>query len=180
MYAITSKNTFKNQLIYFGLSSLLLLSGCGGSGSENTEFLGGNSDINVALASNGSSISTNYDNQQSKVIDGDTSTSESWAGNAINDYVKIDFKKTRFLKEIKIFTNDNANQANKRIEISTDNSTWKTTAQSSGNDIDCTSFSTNTTNITCTYSSRQQARYLRFTTLTTDLLNIYEIQAFGY
>ena len=169
-------------------SILLLLSACGGSGSDDTIFLSDSTDINVALASNGASTFANYnDTQASKVNDGDTSTSEYWSGNIAGDYVRIDFGKIRKVNEISIYTSDtsfSSSQPNKLIELSIDNQNWSTTAQISGGDIACSSLSLNALKITCSFSNRQQARYLRFTTKATGasaaLLNVYEMQAIGY
>ena len=180
---------FKNKLLYLGMMSLLFISGCGGSGSgsEDTTFINGQTDINVALAINGSSASANYnDIQASKVIDGNTGISESWAGNISEDFVTIDFGKVRSLSRITIYTSDttfNPNSPNKRIELSTDisnSSNWKTTAQESGGDINCNTLFRTTQTIACSYSTRIDARYIRFTSLTSDLLNVYEIQATGF
>ncbi len=175
---------WKKQLVCLGVASLLL-AGCGGSESDDVDFLGGSNDINVALAST-ASASASYDpNSASNVIDGDTTSTTDWAGIAEDDSVQVNFGKLRYLKEIKIFTNDSS-PSNKRIEISTDNVIWKTTGRSSGVDVPCTTYMTtnasvtSTASITCSYSSRQQAVYVKFTTLTTDLLNVYEIQAIGY
>ncbi len=169
---------WKKQLFYISISSLLL-AGCGGSDSDD-KFLGGSNDINVALASNGASATATYDNGSApNVIDGDPTAATDWAGIVSGDSVQINFGQLRYLKEIKIHTNDSS-PSNKRIEISTDNAVWKTTAQNSGVDIPCTTYITNSTSITCTYSSRQQIKYVKFTTLTTDLLNVYEIEATGY
>lgn len=178
----SSKFSWLNAFFSMGIFGLLLLSGCGGSESEDIVFLSSNNDINVALVSSEASATADYDPASApNVNDGFTEpTSDFWSGIASGDSVTIDFGKIRYLKEIEIFTNNNTNQTNKRIEISTDNSNWSSTVQSSGGDIICTSLVTNTSSIKCSYSSRQQARYLKFTTLTTSLLSVFEIQAIGY
>jgi hypothetical protein len=180
--------TFQFRRVFLlTISCLFFLTGCGGSSSDDTVFLGEKIDINVALASNASTVSTSYDNQQSKVIDGDTSTSEYWSGNVTNDSVTVNFGRIRYLKEIRIYTNEpifNAITPNRLIELSSNGTDWFTTAQANGGDISCLSLLPATNKITCTYASRQQARYLRFTTtkinLNAGLVNVYEMEAIGY
>lgn len=167
------------------ISSLVLFTGCGGSG--DTKFIGGKTDINVALASNGGRASANYNNVSApKVNDGDTSTSEYWSGNVVDHAVTIDFGKARFIKEIRIYTNEailNPIVVISLIELSINGSDWFSTAQGSGGDINCQTLFSSNNKITCTYSSRQESRFLRFTTkrqLEPGLVNVYEMEAIGY
>ena len=170
------------------ITSLFFLVGCGGgSDSDDTQFLGGKTDINVALVSNGGSASANYNTVSApKVNDGDTSTSEYWSGNVVGDAVTINFGRSRFLKEIRIYTNEailNPIVAISLIELSVNGDDWFSTAQGSGGDINCQTLFSSTNKITCTYSSRQEARFLRFTTkrqLDPGLVNVYELEAIGY
>lgn len=179
--------SWQNLLFCLGVSSLLL-SGCGGSESDDIVFLSSTNDVNVALVSNGALATATYDPISApNVNDGFTEpTSDFWSGIASGDSVTIDFGRVRYLNKITIFTNDTTfdlGDPNKRIEISTDitnSSNLNSTAQDSGGDISCASLIRSSVSITCTYSSRQQARFLRFTTLTTDLLRVVEMQAIGY
>ena len=170
------------------ITSLFFLAGCGGdSASDDTQFLGGTTDINVALASNGGIASANYnDISAPNVNDGDTSTSEYWSGNIIGDAVTIDFGRSRHLKEIRIYSNEailNPIVAINVIELSANGDNWLSTAQASGADISCQTLLSTTNKITCTYASRQEARFLRFTTkraVNPELVNVYELAAIGY
>lgn len=184
-YALSTKIIFTTLLT----GALFLLSACGGSSSDSEEsnFLGGTTDSNVALASAGAVASANYNGVVAgKVIDGDTSTSEFWSGNVTNDFVSIDFGQTRSIIEIYIYTSDtsfNSAQPNKLIELSADGNNWFSTAQLSGGDISCQNFSLNATRIYCRFSARQDVRFFKFTTKASGnnaaLLNVYEMQAIG-
>lgn len=175
------------KLFFILLStSLFFLTGCGG-GSDDTVFLGGKTDINVALSRHGGSASATYNLvSAAKVNDGDTGTSEYWSGNIVDDAVTIDFGRSRFLKEVRIYTNEailNPIVVINLIELSINGNDWLSTAQTSGSDISCQTLLASNNQITCTYSRRQEARFLRFTTkrqINPGLVNVYELEAIGY
>ena len=176
------------RIFFLVIASVFFLIGCGGgSGSKDTKFIGGKTDMNVALASNGGTASAQY-NQVSapNVNDGDNSISEYWSGNIVDDVVTVDFGDIRFLKEISIYTNEpifNASTPNRVIELSLNGSDWFSTAQASGADIDCQTLLPTTNKITCTFASRQESRFFRFTTkrvVNPEQVNVYELEAIGY
>ena len=175
-FPISLCSAIKSRYIISLCASALLLSACGGTGDD---LIGSRYDINVALASSGSSVTANYDQDSAdNVIDGDNSTASDWAGNASNDNLKIDFGQLRQISQIKIFSNGISN--NMRIDLSSNNSTWFDTLQNAGVDIPCTTVTSNSTSITCDFAERKPVRYLRFTALTNSLLNVYEIEVTGY
>lgn len=164
----------------------LLLSGCGSSGGSGS-FISDEVDINVALTSNGATTSATYDSPQASVtIDGNASTSLFWAGNITGDSITVDFGSSKALSQLDIYTNDaNLNELNasKVVELSTDNATWNTTAETSGGAITCQQLNSSGGHTLCNYNLRQSARYIRITieALTAiGLENVHEIQATGF
>ena len=166
----------------------LLLGACGGSGSPIDPLPPGDPLVerNVALASDGATVSTNYDEGSAEyVIDGDTSQSLYWSGNITDDFLKIDFGSVVELLDLTIFTNDltfSTFNPSKVIEISVDGNSWFTTGSLVGGDIPCLNSTTGQNRIFCEFDGVESARYLRVTITSEDspgLIKIFEVQATG-
>lgn len=148
----------------------LLLAACGGGGDEASSSSAGASAppaaVNVALPANGASASATYGGVTANFVnDGDsTTTTNFWTGNVADDAVTVDFGRLRQVTEISVYTNDTSfsslNPA-KYIELSADNSTWQTTAQITGGDIGCPTFSAGSGRIRCVFASPRSVRYFR-------------------
>jgi len=166
---------------------ILGLVACGGSsGGSSNDFIGSSSDINVALQANGGSATASYDNDNAGLVnDGDTTTSTFWAGNVINDAVTIDFGSSKNISSITIYTNSttfSSSNPDQLIEISSNGTNWRTTAQLVGGDVPCSSSSLGSGKVACTLTSRADARFIRFrVTATADigLIQVHEIEVQG-
>ncbi len=189
----------ENNLLNKALISLAVIGlvGCGGGGGSTGTSTSSNSTSskikqtnsqtvkkNVALASNGATVTATYDvDSAQKVIDGDTSTSIHWSGNISNDSVTVDLGSVITLQDLTIYTNDttfSTSSPTKIVEISSDGTSWKTTAQLVGGDVACQSVSLGNGKIFCAFVDNQNVRFIKVKITTTSdvgLINIYEIEA---
>lgn len=168
-----------------------ILASCGGASSsggapDHTANPGGRDPANVALESEGASVSATYDEVGAEyVIDGSTSTSFFWSANITSDSLTIDFGSVFALSEITIYTNDlsfSTSAPSKVVEISQDASNWLTTSQITGGDVPCVNSNTGNGRMVCEFGAVQSARYLRLTITaenSPELIQIYEIEAVG-
>ncbi|MGH8493141.1 MAG: discoidin domain-containing protein [Moraxellaceae bacterium] len=143
--------------------------------------------MNVALPANGATLAATYGlgSIASFVNDGDsTTTTNFWAANIVGDTVTIDFGRLRNVTSVTVYTNDtsfNSVSPAKYIEISSDSTVWKKTAQLTGGDVGCSSYSAGSGKISCTFSATQSVRYLRarVTSATPGGQHIVELEAQG-
>lgn len=185
-----------NKLAVLSLPLILSLTACGGGGGGGGGVVGSGGgggggggsqpDSNVALSSAGASASATYDNGNAGLVnDGDTSTSNFWAGNITGDSVTIDFGSVKDISSITVHTNAtsfSSNNPDKRIEISEDGNTWSLTAQPIGGDLRCAGLSIGSSRIACTLAERTDARYIRFVTTASSnvgLIQVYEMEVQG-
>lgn len=169
----------------------ILLTACGGggdsggSGSATTPATA--TPVNVALPVNGATVAATYGlgSTSAFVADGDnTTTTNFWAGNIIGDTVTIDFGRLRSVSSVTVYTSDtsfNSGSPAKYIEISADNTTWLKTAQVTGSDVGCSSYSAGSGKISCTFPTAQSIRYfrVRVTSATPGTQHIVEMEAQG-
>lgn len=169
--------------------SCTALTACGGSSSSTTsgDTSGGVTvEKNVALASNGATVTASYDQAgAANVIDGDKTSAKSWTGSAANDAVTVKFNKPYDVSSIVVYINHQSTISGDRekyIEISSDGSTWKETALAFGADVGCSSYSASASEnkISCSYSKAQNIQYVRVRLAKANSkVNIYEIEATG-
>lgn len=165
------------------IASIVALSGCGGSGTPSGASNSKQVTHNVVLSSNGASITASYnDVSMGYVVDGDTTTSNFWAGNITGDNVVVDFGQVAKLTDVTIYTNNTSyNSSNPaiKVELSEDNQSWKTTMNPYGaSDIACSTWSAGSGKLSCAFSGEQNARYMRITT-NSGSVYIYEAEATG-
>lgn len=167
--------------------SCTALTACGGSSSPDDDTSGDVvAEKNVALASNGGTVTAGYDQAgAANVIDGDTTDAKSWTGSAVNDAVTVKFDKAYDVSTIVVYTNHlstDSSDREKYIEISSDGSTWKETALAFGADVACSSYSASASEskISCSYNTAQNIQYVRVRLAKANsTVNVYEIQATG-
>lgn len=170
--------------------SCTALTACGGSSSSTTTSGDTSGSVsvekNVALASNGGTVTADYDEAgAANVIDGDTTSAKSWTGSATNDAVTVKFDKAYDVSSIVVYINHQSTISSDRekyIEISSDGSTWKETAILSGADVACSSYlaSASESKISCSYNTAQNIQYVRVRLAKANSsVNVYEIQATG-
>lgn len=164
----------------------LLLAACGGgdsvAGAPNVTTVS-----NIALSASGATVTADYGmvSTANFVNDGDSTTiANYWAGNVTGDAVTIDFGRMRSVEKVIVYTNDtsfNSSSPEKVIEISSDNITWKTTAQFTGGDVSCPGYSVGSGKISCTFASPQSIQYfrVRITSATPSDQHIIEMEAIG-
>jgi len=161
----------------------LILSGCGGSGSDDP--LRSSSDLNVALSG---TASADFDDANAGLVnDGITASASYWAGNALNDAVEIDFGELKDVSEIRVYTNKTSYDAMNpelRIELSVNGASWLSTAQpaATGADLECSTYSSNADRIGCVLANRIDVQYVRVRTINASnpgSVFISEIQVFG-
>lgn len=170
----------------------LLLSACGGgSGGGGTSAAppapaAATGPVNVALPANGATVSATYGGTTANFVnDGDSATTTNfWTGNVADDAVTIDFGRLRQVTEVTVYTNDlsfSSSSPKKYIEVSADNITWKTTAQVTGGDVGCSTYSSGSGKIRCVLSPMQSIRYfrVRVTAVAPSTQNIVEMEAVG-
>lgn len=168
--------------------SCTALTACGGSSSPDDNTSGDVvAEKNVALASNGATVTAGYDQTgAANVIDGDTTSAKSWTGSAANDAVTVKFDKAYDVSTIVVYTNHlstDSGDREKYIEISSDGSTWKETALAFNADVACSrsySASASESKISCSYNTAQNIQYVRVRLAKANSgVNVYEIQATG-
>lgn len=173
--------------------SCTALTACGGgsSSSSSTTTSGDSStsaavEKNVALASNGATVTAGYDQTgAANVIDGDTTSAKSWTGSAANDAVTVKFDKAYDVSTIVVYTNHlstDSGDREKYIEISSDGSTWKETALAFNADVACSGYlaSASESKISCSYNTAQNIQYVRVRLAKANsTVNVYEIEATG-
>ena len=171
-----------------GLALLLSVTACGG-GSENdgSRFKKNNNtkevSQNVALASNGGSIqSATYDSNAAKyAIDGDTTTSNYWAGNTADENFVISFQDSAELTKVDVYTNISTGERSNppiTIEVSTNQRTWRTLVGTPSNGgIQCSNSAFSGNKFLC-FIANEDARYIRIGTNSGDV-NIYEVEVTG-
>lgn len=131
---------FNKEYILKALLSLLffLVIGCGGGStdsvedSQNGSFVEPvlrNSLINIALPSNGTTISASYDQVSAQnVVDGDVTGAFTWSGNLTADYLELDFGEVAYLDSIKIYADPiffpNFSGVPWIVEVSEDGDQW--------------------------------------------------------
>lgn len=175
----------------FAATLSLLLAACGGGGSPAVPSAAAPAEpatpVNVALTANGASVSATYGNGSTSnfVNDGDsTTTTNFWAGNVADDAVTVDFGQLRQVTEVTVYTNDtsfsSASPA-KYIEVSADNSSWQKTAQVTGGNIGCSTFSSGSGKIRCVFTTQQSLRYfrVRVTAAGPSAQHVVEMEALG-
>ena len=107
-------------LIYLALSTLLIA--CGGSSGGGSSSANNNNNnstpTNVALSSNGASISSTFAGNESFVNDGDTGTTNFWVAGAAGDSLTIAFDQQYTLSNITIHNDDMNSNTEFRLELS--------------------------------------------------------------
>lgn len=156
------------------LSSVVMLSACGGSG----EFAGQVSEINVAASANGGSASSNYNSGTAgNLIDGNTAT--SWTSDS-GQSITVSFSSTASVRSITLRrVNSSASlETNPDIlvELSANGINYSSSGVSgpSGN-IPCTALTSSTTIMSCTMSG-YDARYVRITTADSKAFSFTELE----
>lgn len=137
---------------------------------------------NVALQANGGVATATYDNAGAvRVNNGDTTTSDFWAGNIQNDLITVAFDGSYDLTEIKIHTSA-ANNFDTKLQISSDGVTF-TDVSYYGGAGDCESLviSNSSDTVTCGFFPERAASHVRVVILnaTPVTVPIYEIEATG-
>lgn len=181
-----------NKKITLIMMTTMLLQACGGGGDAPPAAAAAPAStaaVNVALPSNGASVSATYGagSIDGFVNDGDsTTTTNYWAGNISGDSVTIDFGRIRSVESVTVYTNDlsfSSASPKKVIEVSLDGNTWLKTAQITGGDIACPTFTTSssTGRIYCAFASAQSLRYfrVRVPSATPADQHIIEMEAMG-
>src|SRR5690606_10653879 len=169
---------------YFSSVALLALSvslvACGGgsSGSDAVVSAASSKPANVASAEKGGVATASYDAGNAGLVnDGDTTTSNYWAGNVKNDYVEVEFAKTRSVSEFTVHTNA-TNNTDTRIEFSEDGVTFTAVSLVS----QCFSLSLGSNRIACTLATKVKAKYVRVVVVASSGVGnrrIYEIEVTG-
>lgn len=169
-----------------GLVSVLGLVACG-SGSESDtgqKIVTKQITQNVALTSNGATMSATYNQESAAYIgDGDTTSSTFWAGNIADDQVTVDFGQVAKVADVTVYTSDTSYSSSDpavQVELSVDGQSWKTTMVPSfgSSDIACPTYTSGSGKLSCTFASVENARYLRITTNAASV-SIYEVEATG-
>ena len=182
----------------FVLFFALFLAACGGGSSGDDSDEGNtspdNADTtprNVAAASNGATVSSNYSGNESFTIDEDTSTTNYWSGGASGDYVKVAFDRLYAINEITIWTNslgfsvvDGGATLKEGIslELSDDDTTYYSVALALGYNgpISCNALLIGNGKITCTLSPALRVTHVKVgVTDNFESTQIYEIEAMG-
>lgn len=167
-----------------GLALTVTLTACGSDSDTSSGTSTLTESKNVALSTNGGTIeSVTYDDTSAaKTIDGDTTTSEYWAGNVDGDNFIIDFGQEAELSNITIYTNTTSYSSSDpaiQASVSTDQQTWKSTLVPFGSvDISCPTWSAGSGKLICGISSAEIARYIRITT-NSSAVSIYEVEVTG-
>lgn len=164
--------------------SIVILTACGGSDDNNTtgNNSGGsnNTPSNVALATNGSTISSSFAGNETFLTDGDTTTTSSWSPGAQDDFITIEFDAEYSISEITLYTNA-TNNNDTQLQTSTDGVNFDDLNYLGG----CFSLSLGSGRIACGISPDIQVRYIRVvvnTTVTTNTVTdveLYELEATG-
>lgn len=173
----------------------MTLAACGGGSSSDSGTGGGApaagggspaTPVNVALPANGASVTATYGGTTANfATDGDTTTTANfWAGNVADDAVTVDFGKLRTVSNVTLYTNDTSFSSGspaKYVEVSTDKTTWKKTAQVVGGDISCLNYTSGGGKISCGFATAQAFRYLRVrvTAVSPSAEHVVELQATG-
>lgn len=171
--------------LLFSFFVVLILSACGGSDDNTTTSSGGGgggsaTPANVALASNGSTISSNFAGNESFLTDGDTATTSFWSPGAQDDFITIEFDQEYTLSDITLYTNA-TNNNDTQLQTSTDGVNFDDLNYFGG----CFSLSLGSGRIACGISPEIQATHIRVIVNTTVTANtvtdvqLYELEATG-
>ena len=168
---------------YFSSIALLALSvslvACGGDSSSSDPVAPAKSSaVNVAAAANGGVADASYDAGNAGLVnDGDTTTSNFWAGNVQNDYVEVEFDKAYTVSAFTVHTNA-TNNTDTEIQFSTDGVTFT--------DINlftqCQSLTIGSGRIACALASTLPATHVRVQVVVASSVGtrqIYEIEVMG-
>lgn len=168
---------------YFPSFALLALSAslvaCGGDSSSSDPVAPAKpAAVNVAAAANGGVADASYDAGNAGLVnDGDTTTSNFWAGNVQNDYVEVEFNKTYTVSAFTVHTNA-TDSTSTEIQFSADGVTFT--------DINlftqCWSMTIGSGRITCTLASPRSASHARVQVVAATSVGtrqIYEIEVMG-
>lgn len=169
---------------FFSLSVLsglfALVAACGGSSSSDPAVSDRDPSPpkNVAAEVNGSVATASYDaGNAGLVTDGDTTTSNFWAGNIQNDYVEVEFDRVYEVVHFVVHTNT-LSTADIKVQFSADGANFDDVNLVS----DCASLSLGSGKIQCTLSPSLDASHVRVViTAATDvtLRQVYEVEVLG-
>lgn len=167
-----------------GLVSVLGLVACGSESESDQGLKTKEVTQNVALTSNGATMSATYNQESAAYIgDGDTTASNFWAGNIADDHITVDFGQVAKVADVTVYTNNTSFSSSNpavQVELSVDGLSWKTTMVPSfgSSDIACPTYTSGSGKLSCTFASAESAQYLRITTNAASVF-IYEVEATG-
>lgn len=172
-----------------GLAVMVLaIAGCGdssdsSSSSNSSDGTTTKTQVNVASQSKKATTQSAYDNANTvNLIDGDTAT--TWTSNP-GDPVVITFEGLESINKIEVNRVSSSASAGTNpdilIELSTDNTTYKTSdaTKFGTGDIPCSSSSLTATTISCTLSEQYTAKYMRITSQNGKAFEFQEVKAYS-
>lgn len=174
--------TINRTFILFAIAAFLFACGGGGSSSDDAEEVletlledeEESTGRNVALSSNGATVTSTFSGNETFVIDGDTTTDNFWSAGANDDSVTIDLQQVYDLDEIIIRNDGMTGSSFFSVELSNDGTTFR--------EIDIfDECSTLRLGSVFTCSLIDEARYVRLTILTTLIdIEIHEIEVIEF
>lgn len=161
----------------FALASSLVA--CGGDSSSSDAGAPAPAvAVNVAAAANGGVADANYDAGNADLVnDGDTTTSNFWAGNVQNDYVEVEFDKAYTVSAFTVHTSA-TNNVDTKIQFSTDGVAFTDVNLAA----QCSTLAFGANRIACTLTSTLSASHVRVQVVAASSVGtrqIYEIEVMG-
>ena len=165
------------KLFIMVTASILTACGGGSTTSSSTSPTTPGTPQNIALSSQGATISSSFAGNESFTIDGDTTNSNFWAAGSNGDSLTIDFKQSYILSNITIRNTQMNSNTEFKVELSSDNINYTEVQLFSGSQPRCTSLTLGSV-FSCDLNFA--AQYLRLTILMdANNIEIYEIEAMG-
>ena len=165
------------KMISICLMSLTIMVnvGCGSSGGDGDPILPTPTPTNVALASNGSSVTSTFTTgAETFTTDGDTTTTSFWNAGVDGDSVTVQFDKTYTLSNVTIRHLQMNSNTEFELALSTDGTNFTSISIFS----DCINMTLSTSIFVCDLA--QQASHVQLTILLDSAnIEIYEIEATG-
>jgi len=153
-----------------------ILTACGGGGGGSNDPQPGPAVKNVALASNGASVSSTFSGNETFVNDGDTGTANFWQAGAVGDSVTVDFDKTYVINRIEIFSKNLTSISDFELRYSIDGVNFFI-IDTIG---DCLNFSLGASGYSCDLEVPGDTVAGRLTILDkADQIEIYEVEILG-
>lgn len=169
--------TYKTTVL--AMTALLSACGGGGGGSSSDSYdspRASTTFTNVALDSEGGSVSSSYSGNESFVIDGDATTVNFWQAGAAGDSITLYLNGVYDVKSITIRSANLTSTADFRLELSADGISYTTLNLVSV----CLNLSLGAAGYSCEFRETKEAQELRLTILQKpESIEIYEWEVQG-